>query len=61
VVKKQTLKKQSKYFIEFINYYLALAYAKNAQLEAAKTLWQTLENNPDSEWASLASSRLKEV
>jgi len=59
--KKTTFKKQSKSFIEFINYFLALSLSKNEQLESAKRLWQALESNPDSQWSALASTRLKEV
>ncbi len=59
--KKTIFKKQSKSFIEFINYFLALSLSKNEQLESAKRLWQALESNPDSQWSALASTRLKEV
>ena len=61
VVKKRSNKKQDKLFIEFINYYLALSLSKNAQLEAAKKLWQALETNSTSQWSALASARLKEA
>ncbi|MGB0942629.1 MAG: hypothetical protein ACPGUE_09520 [Marinomonas sp.] len=71
--KKSPLKKQDKLFIEFINYYLALSFYKNAQLESAKSLWQTLSNTASegsdsasatvskSKWSALATKRLEEV
>ena len=59
--KKSPFKKQDKLFIEFIDYYLALSFYKNAKLQAAKNLWQSLEKNASDKWASLARTRLKEV
>jgi len=71
--KKSPLKKQDKLFIEFINYYLALSFYKNAQVESAKSLWQTLSNTASegsdsasatvskSKWSALATKRLEEV
>lgn len=71
--KKSPLKKQDKLFIEFINYYLALSFYKNAQLESAKSLWQALSNKASegsdsasgpvskSKWSALATKRLEEV
>ncbi|WP_438464467.1 hypothetical protein [Marinomonas sp. PE14-40] len=71
--KKPLLKKQDKIFIEFINYYLALSFYKNAQLESAKSLWQALSNTASegsdsasatvskSKWSALATKRLEEV
>jgi len=71
--KKSPLKKQDKLFIEFIDYYLALSFYKNAQLESAKSLWQALSNTASegsdsasgpvskSKWSALATKRLEEV
>ncbi|EAQ63957.1 hypothetical protein MED121_04268 [Marinomonas sp. MED121] len=74
--KKSSFKKQDKLFIEFIDYYLALSFYKNAQLESAKSLWQALSNTAEgadsasdstsgpvsqSKWSALATKRLEEV
>lgn len=61
LVKKQPKSNQNKLFIEFIDYYLALSFSKNAQLDAAKRLWKALETSPESQWSALAKQRLEEV
>lgn len=61
LIKKQPKNNQNKLFIEFIDYYLALSFSKNTQLDAAKRLWKALETSPESQWSALAKQRLEEV
>lgn len=61
LVKEQMATQSDNTFIDFINYYLAMALAKNEQLQPAKQLWSSLSQQPDSPWASKATARLKEI
>ncbi|MFT5162937.1 MAG: hypothetical protein ACI9FJ_001518 [Alteromonadaceae bacterium] len=57
---KTQMKDSDGKFIEFIDYYLAMALVKNKKAEQAKTLWNQLAINKASDWSSKASEQLKD-
>ncbi|SFC32259.1 hypothetical protein [Pseudoalteromonas denitrificans] len=61
LVKQYSTPKKNDAFTDFINYYLAMALAKNEEIKQAKKIWLALKNNPNSLWRDKASRRLKEV
>ena len=61
IIKQQTKLEPTDDFLNFVNYYLAMAFAKNNQPEQAKVLWQSLKSNASTIWQTKAIARLKET
>ena len=61
IIKQQSKSEPTSEFLAFVNYYLAMALAKNDQPEQAKAIWQWLRNNTTTAWKTKAIARLKEA
>jgi len=60
LVKQHTNALPPSHFIDFIDYYLALALSRNDQLPQAKALWSTLSERGGAPFKAQAITRLKE-
>jgi len=61
IIKEQSKSEPTSEFLAFVNYYLAMALAKNNQPEQAKVLWKSLKNNTSTVWQARSIARLKEA
>jgi len=61
LIKQHTESKPTSEFLSFVDYYLAMAFAKNDQPQQAKALWQSLKSNASPAWQSKATERLEEA
>lgn len=61
LIKQHSQSEPTSEFLSFVNYYLAMAFAKNDQPQQAKALWQSLKSNASPNWQSKATERLEEA
>ncbi|WP_141235530.1 hypothetical protein [Pseudoalteromonas sp. NBT06-2] len=61
LIKQQSKSETNSDFLAFVNYYLAMALAKNEQPQQAKAIWQSLKNTASPAWQTKAIARLEEA
>lgn len=61
LIKQHSQSEPTSEFLSFVDYYLAMAFAKNDQPQQAKALWQSLKSDASPNWQSKATERLEEA